>query len=82
MLFDIHTNTSFKGRDYLAIREGALNFLAAPRYAEAGGIVLDWVALHADDDTMDTPFHLMAKPSKGKLHTDMNAGQKIVTPLL
>ena len=34
---DIHTNSCFTVKDYLAIREGSLNFLAAPRYAEAGG---------------------------------------------
>ncbi len=46
ILIDVHTGSSFVVRDYLAIREGGLNFLAAPRYAEAGGTVLDWV-----DDT-------------------------------
>ena len=81
-LLDIHTNTSFKVRDYLAIREGDLNFLAAPRYAEAGGTVLDWVPLHDDDDTTDTPFPLMAKTIKGTLRTGVNTSQKVVTSLL
>ena len=43
VLIDIHTESPFAVRDYLATREGGLNFLAAPRYAEAGGTVLDWV---------------------------------------
>ncbi|MBR4675455.1 MAG: hypothetical protein IKP00_13395 [Victivallales bacterium] len=75
-LMDIHTNTPFKVRDYLAIREGNLNFLAAPRYAEAGGTVLDWVALPKDDDASDKPFPLTAKTIKGGLYTGVNASQK------
>ena len=82
VLFDIHTNSSFKVRDYLAIREGDLNFLAAPRYAEAGGTVSNWVALPDDDDTTDTPFPLMAKTIKGTLRTGVNTSQKVVTSLL
>ena len=82
VLLDIHTNTSFKVRDYLAIREGDLNFLAAPKYAEAGGTVLDWVALHDDDEASDKPLSLTAKTIKGGLSTGVNASQKVITPLL
>lgn len=82
VLLDIHTSKTFKVRNYIAIREGDLNFLAAPRYAEAGCTVLDWVPLHDDDDTTDKPFPLMAKTIKGELRTGVNAGQKVVTSLL
>ena len=66
VLLDIHTNSSFKVRDYLVIREGDLNFLAAPRYAEAGGTVLDWVPLPDDDDTTDTPFPPHGEDPQGR----------------
>ena len=46
---DIHTNKPFTVRDFLVIREGDLNFLAAPRYAEAGGTVLDWIPMDEAD---------------------------------
>lgn len=82
VLLDIHTSKTVKVRDYLAIRESYLNFLAAPRYAEAGGTVLDWVDLHNDDDATDNPFSLMAKTIKGRLSTGVNASQKADVPLL
>ena len=81
VLLDIHTNTPFKVRDYLAIREGDLNFLAAHRYTEAGGTVLDWMPLHDDDDATDNLFPLMAKTIKGELSTGVNASQKADVPL-
>ena len=49
-MVDIHTGARFRVGDYLAIREGSLNFLAAPRYAEAGGTVLDWIPPVPDED--------------------------------
>ena len=82
VLLDIHTSKTVKVRDYLAIRESDLNFLAAHRYTEAGCTVLDWVALQDDDDTTDKPFLLMAKTIKGELRTGVNASQKVITPLL
>ena len=42
-LLDIHTNKTFKVRDFIVTREGDGNFLVSPYYAEAGGTVLDWV---------------------------------------
>ncbi len=42
-MIDIHTNKSFKVRDYVVVREGDGNFLVTPYYAEAGGTVLDWM---------------------------------------
>ncbi|MBR6374767.1 MAG: hypothetical protein IKR91_00835 [Alloprevotella sp.] len=53
-------------RDYLAIREGDLNFLAAPRYAEAGSAVLDWVALPEDDVASDKPFPPHGEDRQGR----------------
>ena len=82
VLLDIHTSKTFKVRNYIAIREGDLNFLAAPRYAEAGGTVLDWVPLPEDDDATNTPFSLMAKTIKCEQRAGVNASQKVVTPLL
>ena len=58
-LIDVHTGSSFVVRDYLAIREGGLNFLAAPRYAEAGGTVLDWV----DDTASGMVTRIIRRPS-------------------
>lgn len=40
---DIHTGKTFKVRDYIVTREGDLNVLVTPYYAEAGGTVLDWI---------------------------------------
>ena len=42
-LIDIHTQRTFKVRDYIVTREGDGNFLVSPYYAEAGGTVLDWM---------------------------------------
>ena len=47
---DLHTNTTFRVGEFIVIREGDLNFLAAPKYAEAGGTVLDWVEPDLEDD--------------------------------
>ena len=51
VLLDLHTNTTFRVEEFLVIREGDLNFLAAPKYAEAGGTVLDWVEPDTEDDS-------------------------------
>ncbi len=56
-MLDLHTDSVFKVRDFLAIREGGLNFIAAPRYAEAGGTVLDWIPAAADDASDDDTDH-------------------------
>ena len=42
-LIDIHTQRTFKVRDYIVTREGDGNFLVSPYYAEKGGTVLDWM---------------------------------------
>ena len=42
-MLDLHTQRTFKVRDYIVTREGNGNFLVSPYYAEAGGTVLDWV---------------------------------------
>ncbi|MBQ7471226.1 MAG: hypothetical protein IJS97_02210 [Prevotella sp.] len=42
-MLDLHTQRTFKVRDYIVTREGNGNFLVTPYYAEAGGTVLDWV---------------------------------------
>ncbi len=41
-MLDLHTQQTFKVRDYIVTREGNGNFLVTPYYAEAGGTVLDW----------------------------------------
>ena len=40
---DLHTEKTFKVRDFIVVREGDGNFLVTPFYAEAGGTVLDWI---------------------------------------
>ena len=52
-MLDLHSDSVFTVRDFLAIREGSLNFIAAPKYAEAGGSVLDWIPVTADEDDSD-----------------------------
>ncbi|MBQ6474093.1 MAG: hypothetical protein IJJ33_19035 [Victivallales bacterium] len=47
-MLDLHTQRTFKVRDYIVTREGNGNFLVTPYYAEAGGTVLDWVAADKD----------------------------------
>ena len=50
---DIHTGKKFTVRDYIVTREGDLNVLVTPYYAEAGGTVLDWIECADDDDAED-----------------------------
>ena len=50
---DIHTGKTFKVRDFIVTREGDLNVLATPYYAEAGGTVLDWIMPKKDDDAKE-----------------------------
>ena len=52
-MLDLHSDSVFTVRDFLVIREGGLNFIAAPRYAEAGGTVLDWIPATSDEDDSD-----------------------------
>ena len=40
---DLHTEKTFKVRDFIVVREGDGNFLVTPYYAEKGGTVLDWI---------------------------------------
>ena len=47
-MLDLHTQKTFKVRDYIVTREGNGNFLVSPYYAEAGGTVLDWVTPNND----------------------------------
>ena len=42
-MLDLHTQKTFKVRDFIVTREGNGNFLVTPYYAEAGGTVLDWI---------------------------------------
>ena len=42
-MLDLHTQRTFKVRDFIVTREGNGNFIVSPYYAEAGGTVLDWV---------------------------------------
>jgi hypothetical protein len=43
MRLDLHTNKTFRVRDFIVTREGDGNFLVTPYYAEQGGTVLDWM---------------------------------------
>lgn len=52
-MLDLHTDSVFTVRDFLVIREGSLNFIAAPKYAEAGGTVLDWIPVKAEAEEDD-----------------------------
>ena len=52
-MLDLHSDSVFTVRDFLVIREGGLNFIASPKYAEAGGTVLDWIPAAADDASDD-----------------------------
>ena len=56
-MFDLHTQKTFKVRDYIVIREGDGNFLVTPYYAEAGGTVLDWVKQVSEADGDDGVIH-------------------------
>ncbi len=49
-MLDIHTDRTFKVRDFIVTREGNGNFLVSPYYAEAGGTVLDWIRPKKDGD--------------------------------
>ena len=52
---DIYTNRRFKVRDYMVTREGNLNVLVTPSYAEADSTVLDWIVcseVKDDDDSI------------------------------
>jgi len=69
---DIHTEKRFTVRDFLVTREGDLNVLVTPYYAEAGGTVLDWMECpdaeaDADDDnaiiSMQTIRSASGKPA-------------------
>jgi hypothetical protein len=46
---DIHAEKTFKVKDFMVTREGNMNILASPYYLEAGGTVIDWYPLDADD---------------------------------
>ena len=50
VMLDLHTQRTFKVRDYIVTREGNGNFLVTPYYAEAGGTVLDWVTPDKETD--------------------------------
>ena len=52
-MLDLHTQRTFKVRDYIVTREGNGNVLVTPYYAEAGGTVLDWVAPDNDGSCMN-----------------------------
>ena len=56
-MLDLHTQKTFKVRNYIVTREGNGNFLVTPYYAEAGGTVLDWVELVSEADGDDGVIH-------------------------
>ena len=43
VMLDIHSRTKFAVAEFKAIRQDGGNFLVAPRYAEYGGTLLDWM---------------------------------------
>jgi len=43
VMLDIHSHTKFAVSEFKAIRQDGGNFLVAPRYAEYGGTLLDWM---------------------------------------
>ena len=52
-MLDLHTQKTFKVRNYIVTREGNGNFLVTPYYAEAGGTVLDWITpQHRNENNM------------------------------
>ena len=59
VMLDLHTQRTFKVRDYIVTREGNGNFLVTPYYAEKGGTVLDWMTPDNDGsgrDLKESPF--------------------------
>ena len=62
---DIHTEKRFTVRDFMVTREGDLNVLVTPYYAEAGGTVLDWMKCPKADEDDDVIISVQTI-SKGK----------------
>lgn len=46
IMMDIHSHTKFAVAEFKAIRQDGGNFLVAPRYAEYGGTLLDWMQVN------------------------------------
>ena len=64
---DIHTEKRFTVRDFMVTREGDLNVLVTPYYAEAGGTVLDWMGCPDDKVEDDDDVIISVQTiSKGK----------------
>ena len=46
---DIHAEKTFKVKEFMVTREGAMNVLASPYYLESGGTVIDWVPVEKEE---------------------------------
>lgn len=46
---DIHTEKTFKVKDFAVLREGGMNALVSPFYLEGGGSVIDWIPVEDDE---------------------------------
>ena len=66
VMIDIHTEKRFTVRDFMVTREGDLNVLVTPYYAEAGGTVHDWIECPDEKADDDIDAIIMKKISKGK----------------
>jgi hypothetical protein len=43
MMEDIHSEKTFRVKEFMVTREGGMNVLASPYYLESGGTVIDWI---------------------------------------
>ena len=76
---DIHTNRKFTVRDYMVTREGDLNVLVTPYYAEAGGTVLDWIECPDSDDAEDDGSDTIIRVRTVKRASDTATRSALVT---
>jgi hypothetical protein len=47
---DIHTEKTFRVRDFVVLWEAGMNVLASPYYLEGGGSVIDWLPVEDEDE--------------------------------
>ena len=76
---DIHTNRKFTVRDYMVTREGDLNVLVTPYYAEAGGTVLDWIECAESDGSEDEGSDTIIRVRTVKRTSDTATPSAVVT---
>ena len=76
---DLHTSKTFKVRDYMVTREGNLNVLVTPYYAEAGGTVLDWIECDESDDAEDEDSDTIIRVRTVKRTSDSATLSAVVT---